>query len=189
MKTYVYVVLLFNFLTFTNIAFGATVNLLPVDDGHYLEWQTSTSTQHFSLVDDTVCNGTTDYVFTPASTSSTPFDSYKLDITSIPFTAKVTDISIVPCASRNNSLVGTSTLDVFYRLNGVNSAFGGNYNITGLTPINLATTSLRASFFPNATTTLEIGVKHSGTGSATSTPGVRLSRLMAVITYSIFGSH
>jgi titin len=71
-------------------------------------------------------------------------------------------------------------MNVFYRLNGVNSADSGAYSLTGTTPVELATTTFSGlSTVKMASTTLEIGAILTS-----STKGARLSRIAAVITYT-----
>lgn len=70
-------------------------------------------------------------------------------------------------------------MSLFYRANGVNSADGATYTLSGATPVNLSVASYSGlSITKNASTTLEVGaVLVSGT------IGARLSRLATVITY------
>jgi predicted phage tail protein len=71
-------------------------------------------------------------------------------------------------------------MNVFYRLNGVNSADAGAYSLTGTTPIERATTTFSGlSILKTATATLEVGAVYTS-----GTKGVRLSRIATVITYT-----
>lgn len=155
---------------------ATTASLFPATAGTYNSWNTSTGTTHYTLVDETSCNGTTDYVNT---TTTGTRDSYGISLSSVPVGATITSISITPCASKNKSS-GSSVMNVFYRLNGVNSADAGAYSLSGTSPVNLsATTFSGLSVVKNASTTLEIGAVYtSGTG------GVRLSNVSTVISYT-----
>ncbi len=157
-----------------------TGNILPSADGAYLQWRTkpATSTTHYTLIDESSCNGTTDYNFTNTTSNR---DSYKTSTSSIPDNVVISSITITPCASRNIAGNGSSALNVFYRYNGVNSADGGNYNLPiGVVPVTLTSTNFTGlSLLKTASTTLEIGaVLTSGN------KGVRLSKIVVNITYS-----
>jgi hypothetical protein len=70
-------------------------------------------------------------------------------------------------------------MKLFYRYDGVNSADGGSYSLTGTTPAGLSTTNFALSKVKSSTTTLQVGaVLSSGT------KGARLSQLATVITYT-----
>jgi hypothetical protein len=151
--------------------------LLPTGEGANLQWTTSTGASHYTLVDETVCNGVADYVRT---TTLAQRDSYTLNLSSIPNGSTITAVSITPCASRNNSGGGLSTMNVFYRLNGVLSADQGAYALTGTTPVALATTTFSGlSTVKSSTTALEVGAVYSA-----GTRGARLSRVATVVTYT-----
>ncbi len=161
------------------IAVSANVSgsLLPQSDGNYTSWTKSTGSTHYTLVDETVCNGTTDYNFTSTVGNR---DSYGVSISSIPTGSKITQIDITPCASRNASGGTNPVMNVFYRYSGVNSSDFGSYSLTGTTPTALATTSYTSlSLFKSSGSTLEAGaVLTSGT------KGARLSRIQTFITYT-----
>lgn len=152
--------------------------LLPSSEGTYLAWTPTSGTTHFTMVDETTCNGTTDYNSTTTAGSR---DSYGVSLATVPDGSTITRIDITPCASRNQSSKGgSSTLKVFYRLNGVNSADAGNYALAGTTPTNLGTTTFSGlSTVKQAGTTLQIGSVLSA-----GTRGARLGRIAAVITYT-----
>lgn len=158
------------------VSASTTGDLLPSGVGVYSTWTPSTGSTHYTLVDESSCNGVTDYVYT---TTVGNRDSYSVSLAGVPNNATITGISVTPCASRNVSNKA-SVMNVFYRLNGVNSADSGSYSLTGTTPTSLATANYTGlSTIKNGSTTLEVGaVLTSGTG------GVRLSRLAAVITYT-----
>lgn len=159
--------------------FGATTaSIVPTGSGTYSAWTPSTGSTHYTLVDESSCNGTTDYVSTTVAGNR---DSYAVSLASVPNGATITSIAVTPCASKTKSS-GSSVMKVFYRLNGTNSADGGSYSLTGSTPTTLATTTYAGlSVTKNASTTLEIGaVLTSTSGSA----GARLSKIATVITYS-----
>lgn len=155
-----------------------TGTLLPTSDGNYLQWTPKTGSSHFSMVDETTCNGTTDY---NDETTVGQRDSYGIPISSIPDGATITQIDITPCASRNSTGSGTSVLDVFYRLNGVDSSDAGAYTFTsGTTPSVQSTTSFTGlSTVKSPTTTFEIGGVYSS-----GTKGLRLSQIATKVTYT-----
>lgn len=154
-----------------------TGSLMPVSNGTYGQWGTSGGTSHVTLVDETICNGTTDYVKTGTIGQR---DSYSINLSSIPDGATLTNISIAPCASRNSkSSGGSSTLNLFYIYNSVKSADVGNYALTGTMPLNLTNTAFSGiSLIKSASTKLEIGAVFSAGNR-----GARLSRIAVVITY------
>ena len=156
---------------------ATTATLYPTSDGNYVQWTPSTGSTHYTLVDETTCNGTTDYV---SETTTGERDSYGISISSIPNGSTITQIAITPCASRNSSGGGSDTMNVFYRYGGVNSADAGGYAITGTTPVALATTNFSSlSLAKVSTSTLEIGSVYTS-----GTKGARLSRVATVITYT-----
>jgi hypothetical protein len=157
---------------------NTTPELLPTGDGTYVQWSTSTGSSHSVNVDESTCNGVTDYNYTNTVGNR---DSYTLSLASIPDGSTITAIAITPCASKN-ATTSTSTLDVFYRFGTTNSADMGSYQLTGTstTPIQLATTTYSGlSHLKGAASTLQIGAVLSS-GSA----GARLSRVSAIVTFS-----
>jgi hypothetical protein len=167
------------FLLLVPSAFAADSSmLLPTSVGNYSAWTPSTGTTHYTLVDETPCNGVADYNSTTVVGNR---DSYGVSLASIPDGVTITAINIKPCASNNTSGGSASTMNVFYRLNGTNSSDGGAYATTGTTPVDLATTTFGGLLkLKNASSTLEIGAVYSA-----GTKGVRLSRIATVITYTI----
>jgi hypothetical protein len=164
---------------FGAIAHGAlTSTIYPVSDGTYTSWTPKAGAVHYTQVDETTCNGTTDYV---SETTAGERDSYGVSLAGIPTGATITNIALTPCASRNSGGGGGSaTLNVFYRFNGVNSADQGSYALTGTTPTNLATTNFSSlALTKGSTSTLEVGAVYTS-----GTKGARLGRLATVITYT-----
>lgn len=162
--------------TFTANA-AVTGTLLPTSDGTYTAWTPSAGVTHFTLVDEAPCNGTTDYVWTKGAGNR---DSFGVSLSSVPLGATITNISIVPCASRDANGGGSSVLNVFYRYNGVNSSDQGSYALTGTTPVSLgASTWSGLSFVKTSTSTLEIGAVYTS-----GTKGARVSRIGTVLTYT-----
>lgn len=170
------------FLAFAAIAQAAmadtTGTLLPMSDGTFVQWATSSGTSHYTLVDEAACNGTTDYTY--ANTVGKR-DSYHVSLASIPDGATLTSISISPCASKHTKKGGgSSTLNLFYVYNGIKSTDAGNYSLSGTTPSNLPSTAFAGlSLIKSATTNLEIGAVFSAGNR-----GARLSRVAATITYT-----
>lgn len=155
----------------------STGSLLPSSNGTYLQWTQKTGTTHYTMVDETTCNGTTDYNSTNIVGNR---DSYGVSITSIPSGSTITAIEITPCASRNRRGNGSATMNVFYRFNGVDNVDAGNYSLTGTTPMQLAATTFSGlSHIRGSTSTLQIGAILSA-----GTKGARLSRIAAVVTYT-----
>lgn len=158
-------------------AADTTAALLPVADGVHTSWTPKSGTTHYTMVDESACNGATDYV---SETTVGERDSYRVSLASVPASAEITNITLAPCASRNSSGGGSSVMNVFYRWNGSQSADQGGYALTGTTPIQLATTTFSGLSLINiASSTLEVGAVY-----ASGTKGVRLSRLATVITYT-----
>jgi hypothetical protein len=155
---------------------STTASIFPTGDGAYTAWTPSTGSTHYTLVDESSCNGLTDYVSTTVNGNR---DAYSVSLASVPDGATITNIAITPCASRNTNK--TSVMKVFYRLNGANSADSGSYSLTGTTPVALSATNFSSlSITKNASTSLQIGaVLTSGTG------GARLSNISTVITYTV----
>lgn len=154
-----------------------TGTLLPTSDGNYLQWTPKTGSSHFAMVDETTCNGQTNYNYT---TILSQRDSYGIALSSIPDGSTITQIDITPCASKTGT-GGTSTFNVFYRLNGVDSADAGNYAVpNSATPSVLSTTSFTGlSTVKSPSTIFEIGGVYSAGNK-----GVRLSQISTVVTYT-----
>ncbi len=164
-------------LQYSSAAAASTATLLPTADGVHAAWTPKSGATHYTMVDETACNGTTDYV---SETTVGDRDSYRVSLASVPANAEITSIAVVPCASRNNSGGGSSVMNVFYRFNGVASADQGAYALTGTAPVALATTTFSGLSLTNiASSTLEVGAVYTS-----GTKGVRLSRLATVITYT-----
>lgn len=147
-----------------------TGDILPSADGAYASWTPSAGTAHYALVDESSCNGTTDYVYTTAVGNR---DAYKVSLSSVPNYSTITGVHITPCASRNSNGGGSSTMNVFYRFNGTDSSDAGNYALTGTTPVALSTTAWSGlSLAKVSTSAMEIGAVLSA-----GTKGARLSRM------------
>lgn len=156
---------------------ATTATLLPIADGVNAAWTPKSGATHYTMVDETACNGTTDYV---SETTVGDRDSFQVSLASVPVNAEITSIAVIPCASRNNSGGGSSVMNVFYRFNGVASADQGAYALAGTAPVALATTTFSGLSLTNiASSTLEIGAVYTSGNK-----GVRLSRMAAVITYT-----
>lgn len=156
---------------------NSTASLLPSSDGAYVQWTPKTGTTHYTLVDESTCNGTTDYNSTNTVGNR---DSYGVSLASVPNGSTITAIEITPCASRNKSTGGGSaTMNVFYRFSGVDSADAGSYALTGTNPTQLAATTFSGlSLVKGTASTLQIGAVLSD-----GTKGARLSRIAVVVTY------
>ena len=74
---------------------ATTASLLPSGEGTNRTWTTSTGTVHYALVDESPCNGVTDYVVTNTVGSR---DSYQVSLASVPTNAVITGIAVAPCA-------------------------------------------------------------------------------------------
>lgn len=153
---------------------SVTPSILPTGAGAYSAWTPSTGATHYTLVDETTCNGTTDYV---RATTLNAKDSFFVSLSAVPNGAVITGVSVTPCASRNTN--STAGMAVFYRADGVDSANGASYALSGTKPVALSATNFNGlSITKNASTTLEVGaVLLSGTG------GARLSRIATAVTY------
>jgi hypothetical protein len=165
------------FLPATQVFASTTGNLLPTADGNMKQFTPSSGISHFALVDETPCNGTTDYNSTTVAGNR---DAYTVSITSVPDGAAISKIEIKPCASQSASGNPTPVMNVYYRFGGATSTDSGSYSLSGTTPTELASTTYsNLSFIKSATTTLDIGaVLTSGT------KGVRLSRISTIVTYT-----
>ena len=153
-------------------------SLTPNGEGYSLQWTPSTGTTHYTLVNESSCNGTTNYVSTVTAGHR---DAYTTDISTVPTGATITNIDIVPCASRTATGGTNPIMNVFYRWNGTNSADAGSYSLTGATPVALATTSFSGlTLTKNSSSTMEVG-----TVLTSGAKGARLSRITTVITYSV----
>lgn len=164
--------------TASMVSAATTATLLPTGEGTNLSWTPKTGTTHYTMVDETTCNGTTDYV---SETTVGDRDAYTVSLASVPQNATITNIALTPCASRNSTGSGSATLNVFYRYSGVASADAGAYVLpTGTTPTTLGTTNFGSlSLLKNSSSTLEIGAIYTA-----GTKGIRLSRMATVITYT-----
>ncbi len=160
------------------VALGdSTSSLLPTGDGAYVSWTTSSGSPHYALVDESSCNGTTDYNYTETVGNR---DSYSVSLAGIPDGATITAIDVTPCASKNRNGGSASVIDVFYRLNGSDSADAGAYSLSGTTPTPLSATSFSLlSTIKDSATFLEIGAKLTS-GSK----GARLSNISAIVAYT-----
>lgn len=171
--------LIFVFFILSKQTFASTTAaLLPTSTGTYSQWTPKSGSTHYTQVDEASCNGNTDF---NRETTVGQRDSYGLTISSVPDGATITQIDITPCASKNTSGGLSTTFDVFYRLNGVDSADMPGYTLTTTTPAGLSTTSYSGlSTVKNGSTTLEIGGVYTAGNR-----GVKLSQISAVITYTI----
>ncbi len=158
-------------------AYAVLISVLPIGAGTYAQWIPSTGSTHYALVDETTCNGVTDYVRTVTPGHR---DSFAVSLAGIPDGSLITRIDVKPCASRQTGGGAAPIMKLFYRLNGVNSSDAGSYSLSGTTPTELATTSWTGlSMTKTSTTTLETGaLLFSGT------KGARLSRLATLIEYT-----
>ncbi len=156
-------------------------SLLPISAGTYNEWVPKSGTTHYTQVDESVCNGTTDYV---ATSTTGKRDSFGVSLASIPNSAIVTGILVTPCAGRATTGGGSSVLNVFYRWNGTNSTDKGAYAPSGTTPTALATSTWNAILLPKtSTSTLEVGMIYTS-----GTKGARLSRIATQLVYGLLPS-
>ena len=177
-KTYSFMVMLLLLGIGASAEAATTTSLYPTADGTYTAWAPSTAGTHAVLVDESTCNGTTDYV---SETTVGDRDSYTVSLASVPAGAVITNIAVTPCASRNSTGSGSASLKLFYRFDGVQSADSAAYVLpTGTTPSVRATTNFGSlALTKTASSALEVGVVYSA-----GTKGVRVSNLATVITYT-----
>lgn len=161
-----------------NASANTTATLLPINDGTYTQWTPKSGTVHYTEVNETTCNGNTTYNHTSTTSDR---DSYGINISSIPDGSTITQIAITPCASKNSGGSGTPVLNIFYILNGSQSADDGSYSLSGTTPVVLSTTNYTGlNTIVSPSSTFQIGaVLTSG-----ATRGARLSQINTVITYT-----
>lgn len=158
------------------VSAATSPSLIPTATGTYSEWTPNTGVTHYTTVDETPCNGLTDYV---ATSTLAKRDSYAIVLSSIPNNSVITAIAIAPCASRATTGTGSSVLNVFYRYNGANGSDLGSYAPSGTTPTTLATSTWSSlSLTKTSTSTLEIGMVYTS-----GTKGGRLSRISTQLTY------
>ena len=167
------------FLLLSKQSFASTTSaLVPTSAGTYSQWSPNTGSTHYTLVDESTCNGNTDF---NRETTVGQRDSYGISLASIPNGATITQISITPCASKNTSGGSNTTFDVFYRLNGVDSPDMPGYMLSTTTPGLLSATNYTGlSITKSGSTTLEIGGVYTAGNK-----GVKLSQISTVITYTI----
>jgi len=158
--------------------------LLPVGDGAYKQFADipKAGSEEYVEVDEAVCDGTATYL-KAGNNKVGKRSSVVLDLSSIPDGSTISAITVYPCASRNSKRSGTSVMDLFYRLDGINSVDAGNYQLPA--GVNVPTeqspyTFTNLSIVKDSTTTLEIGVVYTSGNR-----GVRVSRLTADIEYSV----
>jgi len=160
-----------------------TAILLPQSDGNYKQLTPLSGSAHYAMVNETRCNGLTNYNST-GTISLSARDSYGISVTSIGMGdgAIISQIDLISCGSLNSG-TGSATSNMFYRWNGVDSADQGPHSVSGTTPVSLTptTTISGLSLFKAATSTLEIGAVMTTTG----TKGFRLSRIATRLTYSL----
>lgn len=156
---------------------STTATLLPTSEGTYQQWSPNSGSGHYTRVDDATCNGNTDFV---RETTTGQRDSYGISLTSIPSGATISAIEIFPCASKNTSGGTNTTFNVFYRLNGADSADAGGYSLSTTTPADLTSTVFSGlSTVKDGSTTLEIG----GVFTA-GNRGAKMSRMGVIVTYT-----
>ena len=85
--------------------------ILPTATGTYSEWKPNTAVANWTTVDESSCNGATDYV---ATSTTAKRDSYSISLSSIPNNSVISAIAVTPCASRATTGTGSSVLNVFY---------------------------------------------------------------------------
>lgn len=168
-----------------NVSADITGNLLPVADGSYRQWETSdisSTSPHYTYVDESMCNGTTDFVYT--NTTNTR-DSYIVNLSSIPNGSYITSIRITPCASSNlttTNIVPSSTMTVFYNYSGFGEVNSPVYSLinSNNTPYPLNASSFNGLAMPKySNSNLEVGARYIN-----GILGVRLSQIITSITYS-----
>lgn len=172
---------LFLALFASSVSAATTSTLLPISDGNYTQFNPNSGSVHYTRVDESSCNGNTDF---NRETTTGQRDSYGVSLSSIPNGSQITQIDLTPCASKNTNGGQNTTMNVFYRLNGVNSSDAGGYALTTTTPSDLTSTSFSGlSTVKTSSTTLE-----SGAVFTAGNRGLKLSRLATVVTYTIFAS-
>lgn len=164
---------------------AASANLSLVADGSQQDFLTKpkNASSHYSLVDEGVCNGTSDYVYTRNSGSNNgKQDSYVVDLSAIPVGATIDSVTVTPCASRNSDKNnGSSELGVHASINGSQYDAASTYAlVAGNSPSALSPTEIAVGETVNGSTALEIGVEY-----VSGNRGVRVSQLDGFITYSI----
>jgi hypothetical protein len=165
---------------------GAPPNvLLPMADGFYRSWTSINpavgiprNISRYTTVDESTCNGDVDYV-TVSSTASRV--SFIVSTSTIPVGSTINSISVFPCAEQSGANRNTQgVLNVFARVNGVNSADSGNYQLSRQYQ-SFAPSTFNYNFITTATTSIEIGAVLT---SIPSQSAGRLSQIYAQIDYT-----
>ncbi len=171
---------------------ASTGDLLPVADGPYRQWVPNvfplppTTTPHYKFIDEALCNGDEDYLYTNTLHSS---ESYSFDIFSIPNNATINSITVFPCASVNvvaststTSTPTTSTFRVLYMWNGILNSERIDFVLpnTNNIPVDLEKGMFsNLSLIKQADSRLDIGLEF-WQGSA----GMRLSQMMISVDFT-----
>jgi hypothetical protein len=155
----------------------------PSSNGTYLQWTPSSGTAHAALIDESPCNGATDYVST---TTAGNRDSVATSLASVPDGSTITALDVQVCASRNATGTGTNTLKVFYRWSGADSSDSAALSLpNSTTPVGIGTSTFSGLSLAKGTgSTLEVGALY-----ASGALGARLSRLSTRITYTPPATH
>lgn len=170
--------------TLAGVAFAAPGGRNSVDstafttDGFYKQFSAQRSDTHYTEINETECNGRTDFV---SAETIGARDSYVVNIANIPSGALITHIDVKPCAATEKGAKReTSEMKVFYRLNNVDSLDLGQYTLAGNLPSELATTTMPVNVLRDPNMTLEVGVVH-----VSGAQGVRLSQLSVGVAYEV----
>lgn len=149
----------------------------PVASGGLNQWVATGLLPRYTTVDEDVCNGNTDYVY---SNTVNNRQSFTVGLQNVPNGATIKTVLLTPCLSRHSSTTaGESVMKVFYRLNGTSSADYGNYRAFGTTPGQYGPTVISGlNIVKTATTQFEIGTVY-----ASGNRGLRLSKYYANIGY------
>lgn len=129
--------------------------------GSTTQLTSSTSSLNFKNVDESPCNGNSDYNVVRKGVGAV--DTYEVDISSIPDTSLIYGIRVTPCASRDVVLASDSpTFEAFYSWNGVERRVSPRWKLkpqANPLPVPLPSFTLPALRSKDASLRLEVGVR------------------------------
>jgi len=156
-----------------------TGTVLPSGDTANAGWRPRSGSVHYAMVNDASCNGTVNYNYTDQTGRR---DAYRFALAAVPDGARITALTVTPCASRHSTGSGVPVMSAFYRWSGgpVSANFG-TWSLAALSnvPANLPPATIGSlDLVKSATSTLDVGAIY-----VSGNRGVRLSRLAVEATY------
>lgn len=160
--------------------------LYPNTDGAAVEWETSTGTRHFAMVNENGnCDGNATYVYT-TSTQIGNKQEYFFDLSQLPAGSIIQRLTFGPCIG-TDAATGTSSFQLSYQF-----SEAGSSTVSGALPVAAVTSSVPMFAGSQSTTsTLNVPLTSltalSVTASSVNLPnaGIRLSQLSLQVSYSL----